>query len=940
HSGIIHALMMSMYYRLGKTSKADALFDKFRASWGDRWGSIRSIGVMPDATSASAERWRLINEEGVEDVRLLHVEELRSIRRNAAMPYYCRALHLIVNKQVAEAAALISDAKYRDFVAFSPEQFSKLTESVIVGGNTDLGFELYSEIQRGVNVNGGSGISASDVIFDEIPGHRVHSRLLYALGSIDDWDRIWLVHSEGKDGREKVPHSSVYTYLIYQALKTNNAYQAIKCATELQRLAALHTAAVERISDEWIREAMVLAKDLTRSGSLSGGERHPFVAFVDGLLFKEIRSRNMAYPEWNSRVLRIAFEVLHQRPSPLAAGIQAGIFAVVKQEDHLRFLPVCYSMRSICVSILDATPKGLQQTPQKIEDTAGGWSAYLDHDFIQGSVKELLLVNGSLMSAESAFWQCAVDVLVRSVKASNLEETARYLLLTLKLAYLINAEISPHSLKAANKILLGAKCPIVDTNTCDLLPLASQLKSGSAYVQLPEPAKGLQSKETGGQMELSSWRITKRGAAIAKALKYDTPWREKLQWYKQCRRRREIPNLRVFKWLVVDLINHGKRTDWEPIFRDHMPEYIEALTDARCADKLVHVKYAAAIWTQAVIAYTLRGELEEATLYYRRIINEGAYPLTTASGCLLSALRKDDAPLPHALWPSTYFYCVLLSVLGEAGMLKEIRHIFEDVVPTTTRGMPAHLRINPSFIPTPFLWTTAIKWAYKCGSADLAQYWFKEYRMSAMPLFREESSAFSRDYKRRFPPSSRLFSLATPYYPFVRAPKPGLGGDNRASSVCDAKYDLKYAEMQLEMDRLRALDKLPMPSTGALLMLSIYTEVDEHRDMDAAELLAEEIIVFSQSKSHHPPEKISSFSICLSWKLMIQGYVEDIRQQQSLATPDIATINKAKVRIAHWYGLWKQAYERCLDLPSSGIRECSLGDGALEHIELLTRDLK
>ncbi|KAJ1719886.1 hypothetical protein LPJ53_005421 [Coemansia erecta] len=259
------------------------------------------------------------------------------------------------------------------------------------------------------------------------------------------------------------------------------------------------------------------------------------------------------------------------------------------------------------------------------------------------------------------------------------------------------------------------------------------------------------------------------------------------------------------------------------------------------------------------------------------------------------------AMLKQKIWPTAHFYGVLLSAVGHASMISELRHIFEVVIPAAMRAMPPKLRINPAFMPSPIIWNMAIREAAKAGERTLAEYWFKEYRMSAMPLFREEASAYSRFTNRDKPKYARLFLLGRPYYMIPNLPQPLLEDGSQPSPW----YNLSEVEVQLEMDRLRALDKLPLAHLDAVKMLGIYTTVDEHRNMESAELLADEIGVLYRDKMvprYSRARGAADLAVC--WKLMVKGYLKELAYLQQQVEHDVVAVNRCKKRLVVWYKRW------------------------------------
>ncbi|KAJ2808116.1 hypothetical protein H4R20_000998 [Coemansia guatemalensis] len=459
-------------------------------------------------------------------------------------------------------------------------------------------------------------------------------------------------------------------------------------------------------------------------------------------------------------------------------------------------------------------------------------------------------------------------------------------------------------------------------------------------------------------------------AELGEEITRNMPLLQKKRWYEECRRRGHIPPVNSFSWLVRDAIELNDRKFWEPVIRDHLPAYLaklESHVDRR--GKLYCRGFAVTIWSHAIFAYASVGEIEEAMVYFRRIVNVGEYPVSQSTAVLLNVLSSTELQLPIPViprgwdgptysvcgmepvypprgespsdtfivpattdermnmvaevglamyyaslrcrkWPSAYFTCVLLSSLARARRVKEMRNIFDEVIPRVSHAKPPRLRISPSFMQSPVMWLMAIRGAAKCGERALAEYWFKEYRMSAMPLFREEASAYSRFVFRTLPKYARLFSLGRPYYTIPRINRPLLDND----IVPTPWYDLQEVEVQLEMDRLRALDKLPLDYHGASRMLTIYTQVEEHQNMDSAEIIAEEIQALYKDqqvpKSARPRD---AKDLATSWKKMVVGYINLLRRQQGeldLSCVNPSDVRRTQERLAFWFQKWRTAFEK------------------------------
>ncbi|KAJ2844549.1 hypothetical protein IWW36_005143 [Coemansia brasiliensis] len=175
--------------------------------------------------------------------------------------------------------------------------------------------------------------------------------------------------------------------------------------------------------------------------------------------------------------------------------------------------------------------------------------------------------------------------------------------------------------------------------------------------------------------------------------------------------------------------------------------------------------------------------------------------------------------------------------------------------------------------------------------------------MSVMPVLRRSSSRYMRVNLKRYPRRSLLAELALPYYCHV---------------VChdeyelDWKYELEKVEAQIEKDRLRALDKLPLPFKGARRMLYIATRVDEHRDMAAAEELIEEMQ--AQFKDNNAPMYARPMrgyvDMAHAYKLMVIGYIKELARVLGELNAGLAKPSEHKYlqkRLVHWYNEWKAA---------------------------------
>ncbi|KAJ2613524.1 hypothetical protein H4S08_002151 [Coemansia sp. RSA 1365] len=837
--GPMFATVMSMYYRLGEPTKAEALLEEFVGLWKDYWGNLASLVVMPDNTSLETECWRLTHEEGVQNAesKLILAEELRAIRINAASPFYRHALELIRQQRVDDAMAALESARDTQFVTISTTQLDTLVRALLVRGNIDQAYVLCMDFRHSKHTSGGCGITAQDVVFVESPSNAVVSCMLVELGRSDDWDRIWCL----ADSINRVPSVDCMQTLLERALSSSNQNQAINCARRIMIICNQDSSALASLTDSWIESMLRLAqKSISRTENRAA---HPIVSISTALLHNDVSSHCAAFDKWNACIVKRAVEVASSLSASEAEEVRSGLYAA------------------------------------------------LEHD---GLTKEF--------------------------------DLERY-----------------------------------------LTPKRKSEDVESAYVMHPEPKDGYSKEE-------EQWENSKLDGAelaeLGEEIKRNMPFIQKKRWYDGCRRRGHIPPVNSFSWLVRDAIEKSDREFWEPVIRDHLPGYISKLeshVDHR--GKLYCRGFAVTIWSHAIFAYASVGEIEEAMVYFRRIVDVGEYPVSQSTAVLLNVLSSTELQLPIPViprgwdgpvysvcgmepvypprgespsdtfivsattdertnmvaevglamyyatlrcgkWPSTYFTCVLLSSLARARMVKQMRNIFDEVIPRVSRAMPPRLRISPSFMQSPVMWLMAIRGAAKCGERALAEYWFKEYRMSAMPLFREEASAYSRFVYRTLPKYARLFSLGRPYYTIPRINRPLLDND----IVPTPWYDLQEVEVQLEMDRLRALDKLPLDYHGASRMLTIYSQVEEHQNMESAEVLAEEIQALYKDqqvpKSARPRD---AKDMATSWKKMVVGYINLLRRQQSdldLSCANPSDVRRTQERLAFWFQKWRTAFEK------------------------------
>ncbi|KAJ2353881.1 hypothetical protein GGF43_003390 [Coemansia sp. RSA 2618] len=488
-------------------------------------------------------------------------------------------------------------------------------------------------------------------------------------------------------------------------------------------------------------------------------------------------------------------------------------------------------------------------------------------------------------------------------------------------------------------------------------------------------------------------------ASFPEPFKAGASYTQMKNWYTDVYECGQVPRLPQILKMLGQALKQRDHKFWEAVVYDHLPELLERLDNVVPDEKRERVaaQYRQEIWSSAIRAHALLNEIEEAAECFGRVVAAGSYPASEACAALLDALTDQNTPLPklpsdadlpttalygmepahppqgespqdrfivaespthrralvaktglamlyaslhHGMWPSVYFYSVLFAALVRARMSRELQHVFEVVMPASMRRVPVRLRSLRGFMPSPFSWLMAIRGAKECGDSALTDRWFSEYRMSAMPIFREESSAYIRLESKRFSKHSLLAQLALPYYAVSRIPRPRT--DSKA--VPTPWYDLQQVEQQLEIDRLRALDKLPIPFTGAAQMLTIFARVDEHRDMERCEELAEEIAaLFADTQAPHYVRPVSYVELAGCWKSMVFGYIAVLKQMQlelACGIVEQSSVNGLQERLVFWYRKWAAAYKRVsLSENESPGQEIRLSSAHKEFAEDICRRL-
>ncbi|KAJ2872116.1 hypothetical protein GGH93_004288 [Coemansia aciculifera] len=963
HFGVECSLMMSLYYRVKDSNAADAVFDYFRDMWRQHWSAIASTMVMPDETSLRAENWRQLHEENAEPHEMMYVGALRRLRCRAAAPFYRRALELVKTARIDQAMQLLDDSRHKEFVTVDSAQLSALVSNMLANGFVNQAYAIHIEFQRSLNTDSEEAVVARDILFGETTSSVALTYLVTELSKLDDWDRIWRAIGDYSGSRCIYPHVDSVRVLLERALATGNAYHAVKCVRLIQFIGMRDKQTVLDTPDNWIEQTLAGALNLSASPEFS--QSHPFVDVATALLFTDVSASDHVYAKWNAAVVSQALAVLNYSLDVDPTDVHSKLYRIISQHNLTKSPDMCAVLQGAAAEVLDTIPESLKAIPSTSnDDVSRGWAGYLPSDNVGGNgLKIVSAEKGVDFSSSSAFWECTIRAFACPTGVLDTRTAARYLLLTLKLAFIGEAKVSPLAIAAANAILRANECPIVDIYTGDLqkqqqtkqepeTPKQALLNSTASPKLDANPIMIQLSKEQplGGDMLATNPPISVR---ITSSLD------DKLRWYNHCRQSCTIPKLVPLVLLVKELILKDKRLLWEHIVDKDMPLYLAVLESLGQTGQVLKRQYALKVWSPVVYRYARLQKLEEAVEYHRRIVDAGAYPHSAANAEMLVVLvSSSSVPLPalplglngrpkmiygmhpafppraespadlflvptddaqradlvaaigmsmlfamlhRKMWPTIYFYSVLLKALGKARRVKMLRHVFEFVIPEVLRALPLGLRTKPNLVLLPDVWTVAILEAIRCGHLELAKLWFTEYRMSAMPLFREEGSPYSRIICQDLPSYVRLLRLSSPYYLIPQLGRPPLEPGVPANPY----YDLEQVEMQLEMDRLRAIDKLPLPYYEAAKMLNIYTTVAEHNNMQAAEGLVAEILALnSDTRIPLRSRPKGSLDLAYCWKLMVSGYIYLQKQQQMMPKVDDTAVAKTKERLAHWFKMW------------------------------------
>ncbi|KAJ2854197.1 hypothetical protein GGI22_004578, partial [Coemansia erecta] len=741
HIGDNIAAMMAMYYRRGNAARAESLFEEFKETCEHGFRRIRNVTVMPDGVSVQVEKWQLEHEDGIEKPNVISTRELWRFRSRHSAPFFRKALEHVYRKEVDKAVACLQESRYKGWAALNPSQLDAIILSMIGHGYLADAFGVFASFRSSMNAAGGTGIATHQVISSDLPSHLGLAVLLKEFGRTSDWNRVWQIIIGVKDVPGKLVRVETVQALLLQALASKDWPQAIKFANSIATLVFRDGSELQGFSDDCMRS---LFGCLVEHGAmLSCGERHLLTEVIESLLHKNALAMGSVYEEWNSCILQCAFDSIDADTLTESLRLWNEISDVISKYDLSKQQLVCLTITNAAISLLDSVPEKYRSVPTTIAQIAdSGWNGFVlssNSSTYEAERQEAVWVAGLHSKGSDRLWECMLDVFTKSAHRQYPKSLFKYILLVFKFAFLGKVSLNRQVANSANEALLAANQPTVDPRTGDLL-------SYGKLTNIREHSREL--KLSGGDTPSSMSNAPRTAFARDKALagasagqasmriKYDTPIREKLKWYKNCRKNVEIPHYSTLKLVLKDAIKNGMRDHWEPIVRDHMPKYLESLSSCYSGDVTeLRRKYADAIWSQAINQYAALGEIEEAADFFRRIVWLGGYPVSHATAGLLTSLVASSLPLPvlpkdwhgearkvfkmepayppqgdssadlfilpsnlgdrnkivaeiglsmlysmlrREIWPTTYFYCVLFSVLGQARMDAPLKHIFSN----------------------------------------------------------------------------------------------------------------------------------------------------------------------------------------------------------------------------------------------------------------------
>ncbi|KAJ2445663.1 hypothetical protein IWW46_001363 [Coemansia sp. RSA 2440] len=176
-----------------------------------------------------------------------------------------------------------------------------------------------------------------------------------------------------------------------------------------------------------------------------------------------------------------------------------------------------------------------------------------------------------------------------------------------------------------------------------------------------------------------------------------------------------------------------------------------------------------------------------------------------------------------------------------------------------------------------------------------------------------------------------------PYYAAAQITRP-LNTDGTSPTPW---YNLQQVERLLELDQLRQQDKLTRPFEGVIHLLQVFTGVDEHLNMDQAEVLIKDAgVPYSETKKSQFIQPENYFKLAWCYRTMVEGYLTMFqRQKKQLGVAYITDSDIAKTteRMKFWYKKWKPARTEALKEISEDDPRVSFSK---EHLVLIRKLLK
>ncbi|KAJ1858765.1 protein-tyrosine-phosphatase [Coemansia sp. RSA 1822] len=129
-----------------------------------------------------------------------------------------------------------------------------------------------------------------------------------------------------------------------------------------------------------------------------------------------------------------------------------------------------------------------------------------------------------------------------------------------------------------------------------------------------------------------------------------------------------------------------------------------------------------------------------------------------------------------------------------------------------------------------------------------------------------------------------------------------------AISTYASRKEIDKVEWLLELDEMREQDKLTRPFEGVFRLLQVFTETDEHLNMDKAEALIKDVdLPYSETQKSRYIQPENYLKLVWCYRMMVEGYLTVFQQQEELGAAYMTDsgIVKTKERIKFWLEKWK-----------------------------------